>query len=95
MCSPFYKYLFGHLVINTCCHLVEFCYYVVGHLVMDTCNISHLVVFRGEAEGVVGHGVVVTHGHPRPGHQRLADQRRQHGHAGAGSHLAAGATSVY
>ena len=29
MCSPFYKYLFGHLVINTCCHLVEFCYYVV------------------------------------------------------------------
>ena len=29
MCSPFYKYLFGHLVINICCHLVEFCYYVV------------------------------------------------------------------
>ena len=40
MLSPFYKYLCGHLVINTCCHLVmnlvimwspchEFGYYVV------------------------------------------------------------------
>ena len=94
MCSPFYKYLCSHLI--TYQYLLSPCWILLlcGHLVMDTCNSCHLVVLRGEAEGVVRHGVVVTDWHPRPGHQRLADQRRQHGHAGAGSHLGVGATSV-